>query len=511
MLATPAPSVHDLRAQFETVLASLTSEEAQVMSADTMERRLLAQLLALGRALFALFLATRAAATAAPADRDPAGVERPYHAERTRPYLSIFGRVSVTRPYFYRKGAGGRAPVDATLSLPPTVCSDLVRETAEELGVGEAYHKGLRVLRRLLGLALSTRTLQEQGAEDAPEVEAFYAQQGPPPVEEEATLLVVQADGKGVPILRPPAAADTAEPPAPVRLGKGQKRGGKKEATLTAVYTIAPAVRTPEEVVESLFRTSADGDAATERAPGEREGPQHKRLWATLAGKEAALDEAAAHVARRDGPHIAARVALTDGSQALQDRVRQRFPEVPLVLDLIHATEYLWDAANALLGEEHPWRTHWVTAHALSLLHSRVTDVVDALTALADAPERAATPAKVLRGVAAYLARNAPYMDYARYLAHGWPIATGVIEGACRHLVKDRCERSGMRWTLAGAEALLHLRCVHENGDWDAYHAFRKRQRHQRLYATPYPDDDAISPDLRALEPGAVLPSARAA
>jgi len=127
MPATPAPSVHDLRAQFEGVLASLTSEEAQRVSADTMERRLLGQLLALGRALFALFLATRAAATAAAVDRDPAGVERPYHDERTRPYLSIFGRVAVARPYFYCKGLGGRAPVDALLSLPPTVCSDLVR------------------------------------------------------------------------------------------------------------------------------------------------------------------------------------------------------------------------------------------------------------------------------------------------------------------------------------------------------------------------------------------------
>ncbi len=504
MSATPAPSVHDLRAQFETVLASMTSAEAQVMSADTMERRLLGQLLALGRALFALFLATRAAATATATDRDPAGVERPYHDERTRPYLSIFGRVSVTRPYFYRSGRGGRAPVDALLSLPPTVCSDLVRETAEELGVGEAYHKGLGVLRRLLGLALSTRTLQEQVAQDAPEVEAFYARQGPPPVEEEATILVVQADGKGVPILRPSVAA-------PVRLGKGQKRGGKKEATLTAVYTIAPAVRTPEEVVESLFRTPEDGDADTERARGEREGPRHKRLWATLAGKDAALDEVAAHVARRDGPHIAARVALTDGSQALQDRVRQRFPDAPLILDLIHATEYLWDAANALLGEDHPWRTQWVKAHTLSLLRSRVADVVDALTTTAAEPARTATQAKVLQAVAAYLARNAPSMDYATYLACGWPIATGVIEGACRHLVKDRCERSGMRWTIDGAEALLHLRCVHENGDWDAYHAFRRRQRHLRLYAVPYPDDAAAPPDLRALEPDAILQPARAA
>jgi len=132
------------------------------------------------------------------------------------------------------------APVDGALSLPPMVCSALVRETAEELGVGEAYHKGL---------ALSTRTLQEQVAEDAPEVEA--------------AILVLQADGKGVPIVRPPATGAGTPAPAPVRLGKGQKRGGKKEAMLTAVYTIAPAVRTPEEVVESLFRAPS-----AERATG---------------------------------------------------------------------------------------------------------------------------------------------------------------------------------------------------------------------------------------------------
>ena len=501
MPATPAPSVPDLRAQFEAVLASMTDEEAQTVSADAMERRLLGQLLALGRALFALFLATRAAATAGETDRDPAGVERPSHGERTRPYLSIFGRVEFARPYFYRKGVGGRAPADATLSLPPTVCSDVVRETAEELGVGAAYHKGLGVLRRLLGLALSTRTLHAQVAEDAPAVAAFYAGQAPPPPEEEGAILVVQADGKGVPLVRPPRAAL----PAPVRLGKGQKRGGKKEATLTAIYTIAPAARTPEEVVESLFRDpTAAGASPDGRERARRAGPRHKRLWATLAGKDAALDEVAIHLARREGPHIAHRVALTDGSQALQERVRRHFPPYALVLDLIHATEYLWKGANALLGEANPRRTAWVKARALRLLRSQGAAVVADLRTLAQAatcPRRART---VLAKVAAYLERNRPYTDYATYLARGWPIATGVIEGACRHLVKDRCELSGMRWTIAGAEALLHLRCVHENDDWDAFHAFRRRQRHRRLYAVPYPDDATAPPDLRALAPGAV-------
>jgi len=497
MPATPAPSVHDLRAHFETILEGVLNAEAQTVMADTMERRLLRQLLVLGRALFALFLATRAAATMAEIDRDFAGVERPYHSQRTRTVLSIFGRVVCARPYFYRQGVGGVAPVDALLSLPPTVCSDLVRETAEELGVEEAYHKGLDVLRRLLGLALSTRTLQEQVGEDAPEVEAFYAQQAPPPPTEEAPILVVQADGKGVPLLR----RTTTATAAPVRLGKGQKHGGKKEATLTALYTIAPAVRTPAAVVESLFAATQTPTAAADPLAHARTGPQHKRLWATLAGKDAALAEVVRQVAAREGAYIAHRVALTDGSQALQERVRRHLPAYTLVLDLIHATEYLWKAANALLGETNARRTAWVKARTLQLLRSQNAAVVADLRHLAQATGRARRARTVLTKVAAYLERNAPYMDYAAYLARGWPIATGVIEGACRHLVKDRCELSGMRWTIDGAEALLHLRCVHENGDWDAYHAFRRRQRHQRLYALPYPHDAATPPDLRALEP----------
>jgi len=363
-----------------------------------------------------------------------------------------------------------------------------------------AYHKGRGVLRRLLGVELSTRTLQEQVAEDAPEDApegaAFYTQQAPPPVSDEAAILVVQADGKGVPILRP----NVTE--APVRLGKGQKHGGKKEATLTATYTIAPAVRTPEAVVESLF--AAAGSALARQQ--ERTGPQGKRLWATLAGKDAALAATAHGVAARDGTHITHRVALTDGSQALQERVQRQFPTFTLVLDLIHVTEYLWKAANALLGETTARRTAWVKARTLRLLRSRSAAVVADLRHLAQTPGRPRRARTMLTKVAAYLERNAPYMRYAAYLTRGWPIATGVIEGACRHLVKDRCELSGMRWTIDGAESLLHLRCVHENGDWDAYHAFRRRQRHQRLYAVPYPDDAVAPLDLQALEPRADVP-----
>jgi len=349
---------------------------------------------------------------------------------------------------------------------------------------------------------LSTRTLQEQVAEDAPEDApegaAFYTQQAPPPVSDEAAILVVQADGKGVPILRP----NVTE--APVRLGKGQKHGGKKEATLTATYTIAPAVRTPEAVVESLFAAAGSALASQQ----ERTGPQGKRLWATLAGKDAALAATAHGVAARDGTHITHRVALTDGSQALQERVQRQFPTFTLVLDLIHVTEYLWKAANALLGETTARRTAWVKARTLHLLRSRSAAVVADLRHLAD------TPGRARRTAHAHHAHDRRRLSGAQRALYGLCRLSGTGL-AHRHRRdrrglpppgKDRCELSGMRWTIEGAEALLHLRCVHENGDWDAYHAFRRRQRHQRLYAMPYPDDAATPLDLQALEPRADVP-----
>jgi len=190
----------------------------------------------------------------------------------------------------------------------------------------------------------------------------FYAQEGPPPLAEEAAILVLQADGKGVPIVWPPTGAAGTPASAPVRLGKGRKRGGKKEASLTAVYTIAPAVRTPEAVVESLFR-SPTAEAPLGAGDREaREGPQHKQLWATLTGKDAAL-AAAARVARGGAPHAPRRADQRESGPA---RARPApVPPFTLVLDLIHATEYLWKVANALLGETNPRRTAWVKARTL--------------------------------------------------------------------------------------------------------------------------------------------------
>jgi hypothetical protein len=132
------------------------------------------------------------------------------------------------------------------------------------------------------------------------------------------------------------------------------------------------------------------------------------------------------------------------------------------------------------------------------MLSSQTQQVIVDLRRLAQAPARTKTQQEKLLKTANYFERNLPYMDYKTYLTNGWPIASGVIEGACRHFVKDRFELSGMRWTQPGAEQLLRLRAIAENGDWEAYLLYRQLQRHQRLYNLPFPNQDPF--ELQALQ-----------
>jgi hypothetical protein len=173
-------------------------------------------------------------------------------------------------------------------------------------------------------------------------------------------------------------------------------------------------------------------------------------------------------------------------------------PEYTLILDIIHATEYLWDTANALLGETHPHRLAWVRAYLEPLLAGQSAAVITALETEGHDPTRTVTQRQAVRRTVGYYRRNQPYMHDDEYLARGWPIGTGVVEGACRHLVKDRLEQSGMRWTTVGAQAVLDLRAVRINGHWDAYWKFHRHQQHQRLYGQSAPAPTLA--EARALE-----------
>jgi hypothetical protein len=482
--------IQDIRQEFEMLLDFVIGDQAQKATADQIERGLFTLLLAIGTKLLMLFFVMRSEVCSRETIQTAAGATLPYERDTKRIYYSIFGKLPLYRPYFYQPGIGGETPLDAALGLGEDRYSDLLREMSDYLGVYNVYHKTGDILSRLLGLKLSTAAIESNLAADAADVENYYAQKPPPQPVEEAEILVIQADGKGVPLV-------LEEPPEPqLRLGKGQKRGRKKEAMVTSVYTIAANSRTPQAVVDSFFQQNQTDTSPKKKVTHAR--PQHKHIWATLAGKETALERLAQQVAPRQGDHIRARVALCDGYEPLQTRMIKQFPDFTLILDFIHADEYLWDVANALLGEQNPHRLEWMADYSLKILSGQTGSVIATFQQMAQDEQYTATQRTQLAKTATYFQRNLPYMDYSTYLKRGWPIASGVIEGACRHFVKDRCELSGMRWTQSGVENLLRLRAVAENGDWDDYHQFRKHQRHSRLYNQPYPEQ--IPLEMQALD-----------
>lgn len=508
-MSTTEEIVSQMRKEFDSLLEYVISgsegdlredRRAEPRSAYDLECGVFRRVMDLGRTGMEVFLYREAERHRCSSTSDGAGEPLAYHSERKRSLVTIFGKVRFTRSYYYEAGRGGRCPMDAALNLPRKGVSDLLRECQELLSVSTAYHSVGTILGKLFGRTVSSREMQSEVLEEAKEVAAYYAQSEPVTPDLCATILVMQADGKGVPLIK------EAKEEAKERLGKGEKTGKKKEAIVTAVYTVAPMKRTPMEFLLGLFPSFRGPFGAPGRAlgPGERapdqdgsglsleprstQGrpkPQNKWLWATLDGKEAAVEFAAHEVARQEGPSIQHRIALTDGSEPLQQRVRSRLSGFTLILDFIHVDEYLWKAANGLLGEKAPERTQWVAARSLTLLRGDTHAVIAEFRQLASTSDGSPTQAGSLLTAAAYFERNLPFMHYDQYLAEGFPICTGVIEGACRHLVKDRCELSGMQWTKDGAEAILHLRSVAENGDWEAFHAFRRDRRRTVLYSLP--------------------------
>jgi hypothetical protein len=376
------------------------------------------------------------------------------------------GRHACTAP-----GQEGARPLDAELRVPAHGYADRWREWAVDGATDESSRESQTVLERLVGGLLSLQALETGVAEAGQDVMTLYeppaAPTTPPSV---GPILVVQADGTGVPMVQPPPQTPS------MRLGKGQKRGKKMEAVVTGLYTIAPYPRTPQDVAAALRPEPG------RLAPAARPPPIGKARRATLAGKADARRRLAERVAPRDGPHIPPHVARTDGTEAVPQQVVTHVPASTLILDVIQATESLGDTANALVGETHPHRTMGVRAYLEPLLTGQTEAVIIALEAEAKAPTGTAPQRQAVRRTVGYSRRNQPYRRYDEYLAQGWPIGTGVVEGACRHLVNERMEPSGMRWTNTGAQAVLDLRAVRLNGQWEAYGPFHRHQNHRRLY-----------------------------
>jgi len=462
-------------------------------AAHEVERGIWQRVLAMGRQATGQFLQMQGDGDVGETIEMPDGGKlRRLPEPHRRTYRSIFGPFTLSR-YVYGTREGQRidfVPLDARLELPESELSYVLQDWAETLCVEHAFARTAQTLDTILGLSLSVDSLERASLKMAESVAGFRDSLAKPPAKEEGEILVATADGKGIPMRR---AAD--QRPVGARRKKGEKANKKQMATLGCVYTVDPKHRTAEDVVEALFR---ERPVCTAVASGNQSNKspepvaRHKRVWSSLTYELGDLYVDAetevftwmaseVDARRRDGQPL---LCLMDGQRSLWASCAAHFPrsDVIEILDLLHATEYVWNAAYLFHAEGSDAASAFVRDRVLRILRGEVGYVVGGLRQMATKRGLPAKQRKKLTQICNYLNRNRHRMRYDEYLRAGYPIASGVIEGACRHVVKDRMERSGMRWTIDGAQAMLDLRSTAINDQWSAFQTHRIQTETQRLY-----------------------------
>jgi len=494
---------------YAAMVKFLRSGEARQLTHSQLERQVESQGRELMRELVQAHVDSRGAGQALGEVRGADGVVREQVRVHERGLQTIFGEVRVSRLGYGAPGSQSLHPLDAELNLPQEFYSLEVRRRAAEEAAKHSFEETVASLERQLGTAVGKRQVEEVVGRAAQDFDAFYARPIHSTPVQTDPILVISADGKGVVMLprdlREPTrkAAQKASRRLDKRLTKGEKRHRKRMATVATVYTIARHLRTAEEVVHCMAPFH-------QRDPPPRPRPHNKRVWASLKmTPEELIEEAFREALGRDPERDKTWVALVDGNKTqlaiLEDLARKYKVRLTIILDIMHVAEYLWGASLAFYCEASKQREAWVAQRLLGILEGRASLVAAGMRRSATLRQLSRKTRAPVDECAHYLLEYQPYLRYHRYLAKGLPIATGVIEGACRHLVCDRMD-AGARWSLDGAEAVLHLRALRSSGDFDRYWTYHEDQAYRRNHVAHYADGEVTptrhskAPHLRSVK-----------
>jgi hypothetical protein len=486
MIITPEQAALKAQNQFDALWDFVEQAARDGQRIDTVERGLFRQLLGLGHTLLSAFVAAAGDGDLGPEAETPEGrTVRRLPQRHDRRYVSIFGELTIARVvYGTREGQKiERVPLDEQLALPEGDFSYVLEDWGQRLSLKGSFAEAGESLEMLLGLRVGSRALEQMNRVVAGHAPCFQNSLEMPPPEEEGSLMVVTADGKGVPMRRP----EPDDSPKPHhRRTKGEKANKKQMACVGAVYSIKPFMRKAEDIIDEVLR---------DKKAEERPRPQHKHVWAEMTrevegqppvtAKEGLFCHMSDELTARNLGHDRPVICLMDGERALWDAQAVYFPEAVGVLDLFHVLERLWAVAHCFHTEGSDEAKTFVEQRLRDLLQGRVGYVISGLRRRLKAEKLNAQRRKVVASALEYLGNNKAHMRYDEYLAAGYPIGSGVAEGACRHLVKDRMEQTGMRWTVEGAQAMLHVRALYLNDQWEEFQEYRVEQEQARLYKRP--------------------------
>lgn len=402
------------------------------------------------------------------------GVER-------RQYLSLFGLLQLDRPSYWAGELGKVHPVDGQLMLPKSsYWSYNIEELVGESSSENDFEESVRLLNKLLGLGLSGKSSERNAWHLGPVVETFYSTKE---VEKEhgAVCFSASFDGKGVPKIRPKAGSGLGVNPKK-RLGKGEKKGVMEMATVCVTSSFAPKKRSVDSILRSLMGCEAEPEKAAPTPKKDQENTWHKNIHrrAFLADQKKAVEYGLDRIKAVMANPQSRFVVPIDAGIGLEDKVLEWVKENAMesqfdgiVLDIIHVSEYVWDAATAVFGEKSRCRSAWVKEVLTDLLNSKVAKVIGDLQQLHSKARLSETKKKQVDKAITYFTNHQHKMDYKSFIEKGYPVSSALVEAACGHLVKQRMEQSGMRWSSTGAQNIMDLRAVKTNGDMEEFMAFR--------------------------------------
>ena len=506
----PQPAPHDkpfsiARDGFEALIERLRGPECLAMSHSELEHVVEADGREVLRRLFQAHLDLRSADEASdPVIGAEDGGPRAGCRKRRRKLETVFGRVTVKRDGYTKPGGDSLFVLDGYLNLPPELYSFGLRRKVALEAAKVSFDEVVASVERSTGVKVPKRQAEQLARRAAVDFDAFYEQRAHDDLVEADDILAITTDAKGVCMLiehlREPTreAAKRRRHKLDKRKSKGEKSNRRRMAQVAAVYTVARYERGVDDIVGALDSTTT----AAPRDKPKRPKTHNKRVWASVEEDSwDVIDEAFNEAKRLDPDRDKQWVALIDGGTDQLDGVLECIgragTEVTVILDIIHVLEYLWGAGTALHGEGTPESEAWVTERLRRLLEGEDIDQMAAgMRRSATMRSLSKTSRKPVDKCANYLRKYADFMKYDQALAAGLPISTGVIEGACRYLVRDRMDITGARWSVEGAEAVLRLRALRASGDFDEYWRFHEVRELRRNHLARYAGD--VMPGLRS-------------
>jgi len=399
----------------------------------------------------------------------------------TRLLTSLFGNVTVTRKGYSQRGHSSVFPIDAELNLPTDQYSDGLRNRLSKEALRGSFDNAIEAIKETTGGAIPKRQSLNLVGDVAQDFESFYEKKRFIKPEETSDLLILTFDGKGI-VMRPDSLRECTKKAAKKenklksRLSAGEKKDRKRMAQVAAVYTVQAHIRTSE----SIMKVSEEGNVLPFRTP-----VRNKRVWASVEREsEKVIEEAFLEALQRDPKQKRKWVVLIDGLphqiKLIEKVAKKQKVKVTIVMDFIHVLEYLWKAAWCFFEKGDDAVEQWIAEKAVNILNGDCSQVAKGIRI--SATKLGIFDRENIDKCASYLLNNKGRLQYGDALKQGFPIGSGVIEGACRHLINDRLDITGARWSLNGAESILKLRSLKSSGDFDFYWEHHKKESKKRNY-----------------------------